>query len=173
MQESVKKRREIPLRYLAITVFCFIVSVIYGRFSHGIHSFWMQYLALWPLILGLIPALLAAAGIFPFWEKRVGETNESSDSRGLVRRGQEAADGPVGRAEVFDEASVSEVLKDIYRFGIAAVTVSSFLKGVLEIAGTDSVYPSVLLYAGAVMLLCGAVGVLVFSKRKKHNRKKA
>ena len=73
MQESVKKRREIPLSYLAITVFCFIVSVIYGRFSHGIHSFWMQYLALWPLILGLIPALLAAAGIFPLGKKGGGE----------------------------------------------------------------------------------------------------
>ena len=167
MQESVKKRREIPLRYLAITVFCFIVSVIYGRFSHGIHSFWMQYLALWPLILGLIPVLLAAAGIFPLGKKGGGETNESRDPQGLVRRGQEAADGPAERAEVSDKASSSEVLKDIYRFGIAAVTVSSFLKGVLEIAGTDSVYPSVLLYAGAVMLLCGAAGVLVFSKRKK------
>ena len=84
MQESVKKRREIPLRYLAITVFCFIVSVIYGRFSHGIHSFWMQYLALWPLILGLIPALLAAAGIFPLGKKGGGETNESRDPQVLV-----------------------------------------------------------------------------------------
>ena len=137
MQESVKKRREIPLRYLAITVFCFIVSVIYGRFSHGIHSFWMKYLALWPFVFGFVPALLEAADLFPFGKNR--------------ERGEK-----------------SEVFKDIYRFGIAAVTVSSFLKGVLEIAGTDSFYPSALLYAGGVMLLCGAVGFLLVSNRKDH-----
>ena len=135
MREDVKIRRKIPLRYLAITVFCLIVSVIYSRFSHGIHSFWMRYLALWPLVFGLVPALLEAADLFPFGKDR-------------------------------DRGERAEAVKDIYRFGIAAVIVSSFLKGVLEIAGTDSVYPSVLLYAGGVMLLCGAVGLLLVLNKK-------
>lgn len=137
MREDAKIRRKIPLRYLVITVFCLIVSVIYSRFSHGIHSFWMKYLALWPFVLGFVPALLEAAELFPFGKNR-------------------------------DRGEKAEVVKDIYRFGIAAVTVSSFLKGVLEIAGTDSFYPSVLLYAGGVMLLCGAVGLLIVSNRKDH-----
>ena len=141
MQEDAKLRRKIPLRYLAVTLFCLIVSVIYSRFSHGIHSFWMRYLALWPLLLGFVPALLEAADLFPFGKDR-------------------------------DRGEKADVVKDIYRFGIAAVTVSSFLKGVLEIAGTDSFYPSVLLYAGAVMLLCGAVGLLLVLNKKDDKKDK-
>ena len=145
MQEGAKNRRKIPVRYLAVTVFCLIVSVIYDHFSHGIHSFWMQYLALWPFLLGFVPALLEAAGLFPFKKgKREGSGTEETVDAGI------------------------EVLRDIYRFGIAAVTVAGFLSGVLEIAGTDSFYPEALLYAGAVMLLCGAVGYLVLLHRNKH-----
>ena len=127
MQEDKIIRRKVLVRYLAVTDFCLLVSLIYGLFSHGIRSFWMNWLALWPLVLGAVPAALSAAEIFPF------------------------KDAP-------DENGAGEVMKDIYRFGIAAVTVASFLKGVLEIAGTDSVYPDVLRYAGIVMLVCGAAG---------------
>ena len=59
-------------------------------------------------------------------------------------------------------------MKDIYRFGTAAVTVASFLKGVLEIAGTDSFYPDVLRYAGAVMLVCGAAGFFFVRHRDRQ-----
>lgn len=145
MREDAKKRRKMPVRYLTVTVFCLIVSVVYGHFSHGIRSFWMQYLALWPFIFGLIPSALEAAGVLPFGRK-----------------------GTEGSAEAAVSGEKTEVLKDIYRFGIAAVTVASFLNGVLEIAGTDSFYPEVLLYAGAVMLLCGAAGVIFVSLRKEQ-----
>lgn len=138
MQEDKIIRRKILVRYLAITAFCLLVSLIYGHFSHGIHSFWMNWLAFWPLILGAVPAALSAADIFPF--------------RGTT-----------------DERGAGEVMKDIYRFGIAAVTVSSFLKGVLEIAGTDSVYPDVLRYAGAVMLVCGAAGFFFVRHRDRQS----
>lgn len=127
MQEDKITRRKVLVRYLAVTVFCLLVSLIYGLFSHGIRSFWMNWLALWPLVLGAVPAALSAAEIFPF-------------------------------KDASDENGAGEVMKDIYRFGTAAVTVASFLKGVLEIAGTDSVYPDVLGYAGIVMLMCGAAG---------------
>ena len=147
MQEDVKKHRKIPVRYLAVTVFCLIVSVIYGRFSHGIRSFWMQYLALWPFLFGLVPSLLQAAGLFPF-KKKSGEGQDP-----------EAGD-PAG----------AEILKDIYRFGIAALTAASFLSGVLEIAGTDSFYPEALMYAGAVMLVCGAAGVLFLLHRNTRQQ---
>ena len=47
---------------------------------------------------------------------------------------------------------------DLYHFGVAALTVASLLKGILEIAGTDSGYPGLLLFAGAAMLAIGAAG---------------
>ena len=124
MQEDVKKHRKIPVRYLAVTVFCLIVSVIYGRSS-----------------------LLQAAGLFPF-KKKSGEGQDP-----------EAGD-PAG----------AEILRDIYRFGIAALTAASFLSGVLEIAGTDSFYPEALMYAGAVMLVCGAAGVLFLIHRNTRQQ---
>lgn len=132
MREDIKKRRSLAVRYLAITAFCLIASVIYSFFSHGIHSFWMRYLALWPFVFGAVPSVLSAAGVLSF---------------------------PEG-------INVSEYCRDIYRFGIAALTVASFLKGVLEIAGTDSIYPAVLLYAGAAMLVIGAPGLFFFGRRR-------
>ena len=108
MREDKSTGRKILVRYLAITAFCLLVSVIYGHFSHGI------------------------------------------------------------RDTIPDESGAGEVMKDIYRFGIAAVTVSSFLKGVLEIAGTDSFYPDVLRYAGAVMLVCGAAGFFFVRHRDRQ-----
>lgn len=45
---------------------------------------------------------------------------------------------------------------NLYHSGVAAVTVSSMLRGIFEIAGTSSVYQGWLMRAGFAML-CGAV----------------
>ncbi|MDO5133326.1 MAG: hypothetical protein Q4D81_10130 [Eubacteriales bacterium] len=54
---------------------------------------------------------------------------------------------------------------DLYRFGIAALTVASLLTGILEIAGTDSDYPGFLRMAGAGMLAAGALLMIVSRRR--------
>ena len=133
MQKEENGQRKIKIRYLLIAIFCLIVSIVYGFFSHGIHSFWMSGLAIWPFYLGFLPAVLTASRMRKDYDPRM------------------------------------EFMKDIYRFGVAAVTVASFLKGVLEIAGTDSFYPEVLLYAGAAMLVCGAVGILYIWKKPRKD----
>lgn len=43
---------------IGATVFCIILAPVYYRFSHGVHSPWMTFLFLWPLVLGVLPALL-------------------------------------------------------------------------------------------------------------------
>lgn len=45
---------------------------------------------------------------------------------------------------------------NLYHSGVATVTVSSLLRGILEIAGTASVYQDRLMRAG-IAILCGAV----------------
>lgn len=50
---------------------------------------------------------------------------------------------------------------NLYNSGLAAVTVSSLLRGIFEIAGTDSVYQQRLMYAGGAMLLLG-IAVYLF-----------
>jgi hypothetical protein len=48
---------------------------------------------------------------------------------------------------------------NLYNSGLAAITCGSFLKGVVEIAGTDSSYIAGFYIAGGVMLGCGVVAV--------------
>lgn len=139
IQEEKKARRRLAARYLAVSAFCLLFSVVYSLFSHGIHSPWMRWLAAWPFVLGAVPALILAAR----------------------RPGSQTAGGYRVKEEIF---------KDIYRFGIAAVTVASLLKGILEIAGTDSLYPTVLLFAGAGMLLFGAAGLLTEVWKKRQHQ---
>lgn len=156
MQDERRTRRKILFRYLGAAVFCLLVSVVYSHFSHGIHSFWMRGLALWPLVLGAVPAFLQARQLFPFGKRQTDR-----------RQSEEGAAQDSDSADPMNDAAV-EILKDIYRFGIAAVTAASFLNGVLEIAGTDSFYPDVLFYAGIMMLLFGAAGVLFFLHKNRR-----
>ncbi len=52
--------------YAAMTVFCVIFSTVYEYFSHGVYSPFMMGLALFPLILGLLPTLVRRkAGLRP------------------------------------------------------------------------------------------------------------
>lgn len=50
---------------------------------------------------------------------------------------------------------------DLYHPGVAAVTVSSLLRGVFDIAGTASDYQAWLMVFGGVLLICGAVVYVV------------
>lgn len=53
----------------------------------------------------------------------------------------------------------------LWNTGAAAVTVSSLLRGIFEIAGNSSVYQQVLMHVGIILLLAGlimyAAGILV------------
>lgn len=129
------------IRYLAITLFCTVFSAVYHYFSHGVHSPWMRFLPLLPLLLGVVPSGLTLAGILPPAPEAGGEGSVTRDI----------------------------YLRELYPFGIAAVTAASALKGILEIAGTDSSYPDYLLCAGVLMLAAGAL--TRFIQRKNNSRK--
>jgi hypothetical protein len=64
---------------------------------------------------------------------------------------------------------MGNIQADIWRFGIAALTAAGLLKGILEIAGTESIYPDVLLAGGGLMLAAGAVLYLMLL-RAKHEK---
>ena len=58
--------RLLARRYLWISLFCLIFSLIYEFFSHGVYSSFMVLLFLFPLLLGAVPfSLLARTGILP------------------------------------------------------------------------------------------------------------
>ena len=95
-------------------MFCGIFYLVYNRFSHGVHSPYMTWLFVWPLVLGVVPGV--------YWKWR----------RNIARPGC--------------------IPLNLYHSGVAAVTVSSMLRGIFEIAGTSSVYQEWLMQAGIIML---------------------
>ena len=114
--------------YCGVTVFCGIFYLVYNRFSHGVHSPYMTWLFVWPLVLGVVP------GVYWKWRSNI------------PRPGW--------------------IPLNLYHSGVAAVTVSSMLRGIFEIAGTSSVYQERLMQAGIAML-CGAMVLYQMEKMRR------
>ena len=57
---------------------------------------------------------------------------------------------------------------NLYHSGVAAVTVSSLLRGIFEIAGTASIYQEKLMQAGIAML-CGAMALYQMEKLRRYS----
>lgn len=68
---------------------------------------------------------------------------------------------------------VADIAECIYNSGVATLTVSSMLRGIMDIAGTGSVYQVWMLYAGTVMAAAGAVifAVAVLAGKGNGSRK--
>ena len=151
-----RRQRGVLFRYLAVSIFCLVFFVVYSHFSHGIQSFWMTFLFVWPLILGGIPALLILCGILSDTEE------EAVHNKTIESAGQKKKEEEQGYIDTLKQLwKTGGMQKDLYRFGIASVTAASFLKGALEIAGTDSLYPNLLLFVGILLLVTGAVFYLL------------
>ena len=108
--------------YVGIAIFCLIFSLVYSIFSHGVQSPYMTWLAVFPAVLGAIPAMV-------FW-----------------------------MAEKLPQPG--RITVNLYNSGVAAVTVSSMLRGIFEIAGTGSMYQTILMYVGITFLIAGTVAYL-------------
>lgn len=85
------------------------------------------------------------------------------------------ADEPIQSQEITeirqktDAGRVADIAECIYNSGVAALTVSSMLRGIMDIAGTGSVYQVWMLYAGTVMAAAGAVIFVVAALAGKGN----
>ena len=124
--------------YAGVTLFCAVFSIIYNIFAHGVHSPYMTWLFVWPLVLGVAVEIVA----------------------GIIR-------------QKTDGGRVADIAECIYNSGVAALTVSSMLRGIMDIAGTGSVYQVWMLYAGTVMAAAGAVifAVAVLAGKSNGSRK--
>ena len=89
------------------------------------------------------------------------------------------ADEPIQSQEITEirqktyAGRVADIAECIYNSGVAALTVSSMLRGIMDIAGTGSVYQVWMLYAGTVMAAAGAVifAVAVLAGKSNGSRK--
>lgn len=122
-------------------MFCVVFAFIYEKFSHGVHSPYMTYLFAWPLLLGALPNVIIH--IFYNIQERRSYSIVCGDTPKKISAGTK-----------------------LYYSGVSALTVSSLLRGIMDIAGTASVYQAYLMYAGWIMLAGGLACILVC--RHKH-----
>ena len=112
--KATHQKKEV-IFYAAVTISSLIIGTVYEFFSHQVYSPFMYLLFLIPLLLGLVPNLLA-----------------QKLHKYFLR---------------------SENAKAAYKMGVLTLIFGSFLKGVFDIYGTHSVYPSFYLPVGLLLLL--------------------
>jgi len=123
--------------YLLLALLAIAINLIYGFFSHGVHSAAMTGMFLYPLLGGALGYFLIArytASITRFVVYRIGYNS--------------------------------------YNSGLAALTMGSFLKGILEIAGTNSPYCLIFTIIGWLAIALG-LAVFAFLTVKKHRLSKS
>jgi hypothetical protein len=116
--------------FAGISALAAAVNFIYGIFGHGVHSGYMTWMFLYPLLGGaLLYSLICIA------------------APGIIRLPQ------------------YRIFYNLYNSGIATLTLGSFLKGILFIAGTDSAYTAYFDAAGWAMAAAGIAFLLSLALR--------
>lgn len=122
--ESTRKTCvRIAFEYLLATIFTAFFGAVYETFSHSVYAYGMLYAFAFPLLGGMLPALLFA------------------------RKGKPLP---------------GDAARQLWHFGISALTVGSLFSGALEIYGTTSRLTAVYWIAGcACLLLAVLIGLFV------------
>ncbi len=118
--------------YAIISALCIVIDNVYALFGHGVRSFSMTWMFLYPLIGGTLFFMII--GIF------------------LVNK----------KAE-----SKYRLFYNLHNSGIAFLTTGSLFKGIIEIAGTTSLFTSIFLFLGIIFIISGII-VLVSSLSRKN-----
>lgn len=112
--------------YAVESIVVLIIGAVYELFSHQVYSPFMYLMFMIPLLLGVLPNLVA---------------------------------------RILDKSFItSKDARATYKLGILTLIFGSFLKGVLDIYGTSSVYP-VLYIPAAVVLIIVALGLENYYKK--------
>ena len=112
--------------YAVESIVVLIIGAVYELFSHQVYSPFMYLMFMIPLLLGVLPNLVA---------------------------------------RILDKSFItSKDASATYKLGILTLIFGSFLKGVLDIYGTSSVYP-VLYIPAAVVLIIVALGLENYYKK--------
>lgn len=165
--EYAHKLIRYSLIYLAAAVFCALFGAVYEIFSHGVFSFFMIYAFAFPLVFGAFPMLWMGLRTAKFTKEEKApvsfETDAGEDSRFEPYSGEESTDPAPYRLNSRESRPESEQVFHLpgslelnsWGSGIAALTVGSIFRGVLDIYGTTNrlviVYPVV----GGILLAAG------------------
>jgi hypothetical protein len=114
----------------------------------------MTYLFAFPLVLG-VGGNLVVAGVCYIAGKTTSDKSASTQNSNSTATEK-------GSPETSPKNSILyNIATNLYYSGISALTASSMLRGIFDIAGTASVYQTYLMYAGLAMTIGGAVMFLL------------
>ncbi len=187
--------------YLAAAIFCALFGAVYEIFSHDVFSYFMIYAFAIPLVLGAFPMLWIALRTTrrireveretSFTEYELEKEKYGTYSTNSITEGEERTtwseinpaieteDSPLwmGMNSHSKESEFSFHLPGSFELnawgsGIAALTVGSIFRGVLDIYGTTNklwiVYPIV----GLVLLAAGMFAFFIGRATVNHARRK-
>lgn len=140
--------------FVAVTAACIVFDRIYALFGHGVSSPAMSGMYLFPLLGGAVPFLLLWL-FLPGWGwKRTGPAVSGPAH-------EPAASGHLPAEEAArDSAHHWRLFCNAWNSGVATLTVGSLLRGILEIAGTESAYVAVFTAIGTILMAIGALSLL-------------
>lgn len=148
--------------YLAAAIFCALFGAVYEFFSHGVFSFFMIYAFAIPLAAGTFPLLWIALRTRKHIGNEAGRNNDGWDDDGMsiydLCHNEVETDIDTPKRMFHFPGSVE---LNAWGSGIAAMTMGSIFRGVLDIYGTTNklviVYPVV----GTVMMTFGLVSFIM------------
>ena len=136
MRPQIQKARN---RYVGITVFTAMFSLIYEYFSHGVYSGFMLWAALIPLACVVLP--------YTLWLRYQGAGVGQKNHKQIV----DLQDGRIQDADRRSEET--NVPLCIYQTSILTFLAGSIFKGILEIYGTTNRLSAVYWIAGSILLV--------------------
>ncbi|MBR1861713.1 MAG: hypothetical protein IJ796_07630 [Lachnospiraceae bacterium] len=126
------------LLYLFLTLFFALLGAVYELFSHGVYSYRMIYAFGYPLVLGLLPALL-----MHFYEIRKARSGVP-----------------------YSKKLPGALSGQIYDCGVFTLTIGSAARGALEIYGTTNRLCLIYAPTGCALILTGLLLYLIGQKKK-------
>lgn len=145
-------------------IICFAVSRIYDQFSHGVHSAYMDMFFLVPLFCGIVlAACFLAVPVRGIQDRKLRKL--SGICRHLLPdEWQQKKTGfrSIHSRSYADGRTVADLSMLFFscRLSAASSCVGMFLNGVLKIAGTGSVLPQFLMFAGSLLFPAGILRFL-------------
>jgi hypothetical protein len=114
----------------------------------------MTYLFAFPLVLG-VGGNLVVAGICYIAGKTTSVKPASTQSLNSTAAEKGSSETSPKNSTLYD------IALNLYYSGIAALTASSMLRGIFDIAGTASIYQTYLMYVGLAMTIGGILMFLL------------
>lgn len=162
-RESARTRTEAlainAIGCAAAAGFLAFFGAVYEHFSHEVYSYYMIYAFAIPLFLGALPYGISALEAYREERRRAGSRNAVG---GLGTTGSRNAACGLYAAGQPDAAAMR-----LWNFALAAFSIGSVMKGVLDIYGTENSLILIYPIAGGILAAASLAAFLLSRKKAR------